>query len=190
MSKDDAFFVSVENENTSEFQIKSGFQKIRTVVQLVRLSIGELSGLTRRGSCCSQGEIESPVRSATTTKALSKDDAFFVSVENENTSEFQIKSEFQKIRAVVQLIRLFIGELSSLSPRGSCCFQGEIESPVRSANTTKALSKDDAFFVSIENENTSELQIKSGFQKNHHINSLILKICVKTKTIKQSLSKN
>ncbi|WP_205631943.1 hypothetical protein, partial [Aliivibrio fischeri] len=38
-------------------------------------------------------------------------------------------------------------------------------SPVRSANTTKALSKDDAFFVSVENENASEIQINSGFQK-------------------------
>ncbi|WP_215727463.1 hypothetical protein, partial [Aliivibrio fischeri] len=63
-------------------------------------------------------------------------------------------------------------------------------SPVRSATTTKALSKDDAFFVSAENEKTSEFQIKPGFQKIHHINSLILKICVKTKTIKQSISKN
>ncbi|WP_175354204.1 hypothetical protein, partial [Aliivibrio fischeri] len=102
--------------------------------------------------------------SANTTKALSKDDAFFVSIENENTFEIQIESGFQKIGAVVQLVRLFIGELSGLTRRGSCCSQGEIESPVRSANTTKALSKDDAFFVSVENEKASEFQIKSGFQ--------------------------
>ncbi|WP_214645175.1 hypothetical protein, partial [Aliivibrio fischeri] len=99
----------------------------------------------------------SPVRSANTTKALSKDDAFFVSVENEKASELQIKPGFQKIGAVVQLVRLSIGELNGLTHRGSCCSQGEIESPVRSANTTKALSKDDAFFVSVENENTSVL---------------------------------
>jgi len=68
--------------------------------------------------------IESPVRSANKTKALSKDGAFFVSIENENTSDLQIKSGFQKIRAVVQLVRLSIGELSGLTRRGSCCSQG------------------------------------------------------------------
>ncbi|MFA1563350.1 hypothetical protein, partial [Aliivibrio fischeri] len=61
-------------------------------------------------------------RSANTTKALSKDDAFFVSIENENTSELQIKSGFQKIRAVVHITA--VNYFFSLLRRKNLLYQG------------------------------------------------------------------
>ncbi|WP_214645224.1 hypothetical protein, partial [Aliivibrio fischeri] len=64
----------------------------------------------------------SPVRSANTTKALSKDDAFFVSVENENTSEFQIKPGFQKIKAVVHITT--VNNFFRLLRRKNLLYQG------------------------------------------------------------------
>ncbi|WP_214516311.1 hypothetical protein, partial [Aliivibrio fischeri] len=64
----------------------------------------------------------SPVRSATTTKALSKDDAFFVSIENKNSFKIQIKSGFQKIRAVVHITA--INYFFSLLRRKNLLYQG------------------------------------------------------------------
>ncbi|MCE7535803.1 hypothetical protein, partial [Aliivibrio fischeri] len=68
-------------------------------------------------------------------KALSKDDAFFVSVENENTSELQINSGFQKIATVISCLDFLLESLAACHAEGRAALKVDRKSlPLRHYN--------------------------------------------------------